>query len=179
MMSSWTRRVFKRALVAITILFAVSITLAITSPAAARPLLALAIGGTYQGSEGVRFQRGFTDCGVSALEMVFVHHRVPTDSLEPVRTMVTVRDSGLTMLEMRDIAVAHGLSAEGMRMNLAALQQARLPSIASFPDHWVVVDRVTPERVEIRDPSIGRVTLSHERFLSQWTRNILVIGERQ
>ena len=177
MMSTWTRRIFKRALVALVVLVGVTITLAITSPAAARPILALAIGGTYQGSDGVRFQRGLTDCGVAALEMVFAEHGIQTDSLEPVRSLVTARDSGLTMLEMRDIAVAHGLTAEGLRMNLAALQRAKLPSIASFPDHWVVVDRVTSETVEIRDPSIGRVKLSHERFLGQWTSNILVIGK--
>jgi ATP-binding cassette subfamily B protein len=177
MISTRTRRIFKRVLVAVVVLFAATITLAITSPAAARPLLALAIGGTYEGADGVRFQKTSTDCGVSSLEMIFIGHGLPTDSLEPVRDMAAHRDSGLTMLEMRDIAVVHGLTAEGMRMNLPALAQTRLPAIASFPEHWVVVDRVTPETVEIRDPSIGRVKLTHERFLELWTGHILVIGK--
>ena len=181
MMSHRTRRILWALLaVSLSLVGAAALVTISPPPVAARPLLALTVGASYRGSEQVRFQEGDSDCGVAALEMLFDAHGVETRTLEPVRALVARRDDGLTMLEMRNLAVDHGLAADGMRMNLAALARARFPAIVSFPDHWVVVDRVTPDgTVDLRDPAIGRLRMTHARFDERWTGHVLLIGKRR
>jgi hypothetical protein len=172
-------RVFKRAAIGLAVLL-VALVVVLSLPPTVAPagqLLALASGGTYEGAQGMRFQKSAVDCGVAALEMVFIEQHVDPRLLEPARAMVIARDSGLTMLEMSEIAAKHGLVAEGRRMNLAALEHAPLPVVGSFPGHWVVIDRVTPDGyVDIRDPEIGRVRMTSRRFLQRWTGKVLLVG---
>lgn len=146
------------------------------TPVPVAATLAWAIGGRYEGRAGVRMQQGAEDCGVAALAMILEHHR-RAPRLEEVRGRVLERGQGLSMLEMQGIAGERGLEASGWRLDLAALERAPLPAVAHFEDHYVVVDRVAPDgTVELRDPSIGRVTLSAERFRRLWTGNVLLFG---
>jgi ATP-binding cassette, subfamily B, bacterial len=146
------------------------------TPVPVAKALAWAIDARYLGREGVRMQRGKVDCGVAALAMVLEHHR-RAPALEGVSRDVLERGEGLTLLEMQGIAAGRGLQASGWRLDVPALARAPLPAVAHFQDHYVVVDRVTPGgTVLIRDPSIGRLELSAERFRELWTGNVLLFG---
>lgn len=80
------------------------------------------------------------------------------------------------MLEMEQALERVGLQVDGRRMNLAARAQAHLPVIASFPDHFVVVDRRAADGTwEIRDPSIGRVRFDASALQALWTGRVLEV----
>lgn len=138
--------------------------------------MAWTIGGEYRGSGGVRFQEGPTDCGVAVLSMILDDHvRVPR--LEEDRRRVLERGYGLSLLEMREIGRRHGLRAAGWRMDFAGLMEARLPAIAHFDNHYVVVDRILADgTVRIRDPAVGRVELSRSSFERLWTGHLLLFA---
>lgn len=136
--------------------------------------LAWGLDARYLGRQGVQMQRGKVDCGVAALAMILTHHRREAP-LGHIRRKVLERGVGLSLLEMQGIALEHGLSAEGWRLDTSALARAPLPAIAHFQDHYVVVDTVRSNgTVLVRDPSIGRMQLSASRFQKLWTGNILL-----
>jgi hypothetical protein len=103
-------RVLKRAAIGFAVLLVASAVVLSLPPtvAPAGQLLAFASGGSYQGADGMRFQKSSVDCGVAALEMVFIEHHVDPSVLEPGRARVIARDSGLTNLEMSLKAASHG-----------------------------------------------------------------------
>ncbi len=154
-----------------------TLVLGLTSPVPPEPVARFwtwSVGGDYRGRDGVRLQRGASDCGVAALMMVLEdRHRTPR--LEGVRLRVLERDRGLSLLEMQSIAAEHGLRATGWRLDFEGLARAPLPAVAHYDDHYVVVDRVEPDgMVRIRDPSIGRIDLPRESFVKLWTGNVLL-----
>lgn len=172
-------RSLRRLLLGLTVLFVGAFGAAVAYPTSAPAARASAIlmGGEYLGQEGVRLQKGEVDCGVAALEMVFESHGLDTGALESIRTRVVERDAGLTFEEMRQIASAHGLAADGWRMEVSELAGARLPALVHLPGHFVVVDRVTPAgQVELRDPAVGRVRMPVNRFARKWTGNVLLFS---
>lgn len=145
---------------------------------AREPLLghvaAAVLGADYLGQDGVRRQRGEVDCGVAVLEMIFAARGVPPARLSGTREAVLGRGRGLSLLEMQQIALRHGLDAAGYRMNMAGLAAAPLPAVAHFPDHFVVVDRVTSSDVELRDPAVGRLRMPRARFQALWSGRTIV-----
>lgn len=151
-------------------------------PPSAEPVArvrAWVMGADYLDRAGVRFQRGSSDCGVAALEMLLLDNGFDPSGLGPLRETVAFRGRGLTFLEMQRVAADHGLPTEGWMLDLATLASAPLPGIAHFPGHFVVVDRITADGwVELRDPAVGRVRMSRSRFLELWTGRMLIVSPR-
>ncbi|HLM69615.1 MAG TPA: cysteine peptidase family C39 domain-containing protein [Longimicrobium sp.] len=133
-------------------------------------------GAEYLGRDGVVIQKGDADCGIAALQMVLVKRGIPAASLDSARAAVLARnDDGASMLELKALAEAHGVRAEGWRMGLAGLSRAPLPAVVHLGDHFAVVDRILAGgRVELRDPSLGRLRMSAEDFRDIWTGNTLI-----
>ncbi len=94
--------------------------------------------------------------------------------LDSLREAVIARDSGLSFFELQQVSQAHGLPAQGYVLTFEQLTHAALPAIAHFPGHFVVVDSVRGDGVVIRDPAIGRLLLSRDRFERRWTRRTLI-----
>ncbi|RMG44072.1 MAG: ATP-binding cassette domain-containing protein [Acidobacteria bacterium] len=42
--------------------------------------------------------------------------------------------------------------------------------------HWVVIDEATPHKVRVRDPLLGLIELSHQRFQRLWDGFALLVG---
>jgi hypothetical protein len=145
-----------------------------TAPPVARAV-AWAVGAQYLGSGGVRMQQGEVDCGVAALQMVLDARGVRQAGIDSARAAILGRGQGATLAELQALAARSGLRSEGWRMDAAALARAPRPLIAHFADHFVVVDSVDGDgSVLARDPGIGRVRFSAERFAALWTGNVLV-----
>lgn len=132
------------------------------------------VGGRYVGRDGVTMQVGAVDCGAAALTMVFREHGLRAMILDSLREAVIARGSGLSFLELQQVSQAHGLPAQGYVLAFEQLAHAALPAIAHFPGHFVVVDSVRGDDVVIRDPAIGRLLLSRDRFERRWTRRTLI-----
>ncbi|MET0399755.1 MAG: cysteine peptidase family C39 domain-containing protein [Longimicrobiaceae bacterium] len=160
----------------VTVLGTLGIVAATSQPTPEPVAKALAweLDARYLGRRGVQLQRGKVDCGVAALAMILTHHRREA-RLDDVRREVLDRGEGLSLLEMQEIALEHGLAAEGWRLDASALAHASLPAIAHFQDHYVVVDEVRSDgSVLVRDPAIGWMEVPASRFQKLWTGNVLL-----
>jgi predicted double-glycine peptidase len=138
-------------------------------------------GAEYLGRDGVVIQQGRADCGIAALQMILEPRGVPGASLDSARAAVLERGGeGASMLELKRLAEARGVRAEGWRMGMAALSRAPLPAVVHLGDHFAVVDRILADgRVELRDPSLGRMRVSGEDFRDiLWTGNVLLFPRR-
>lgn len=132
-------------------------------------------GAEYLGREGVVIQQGDEDCGIAALQMVLEPRGVPAGTLDSARAAVLRGTGGASLEELKELAGARGVRAEGWRMDLPALAAAPLPAVVHLADHFAVVDRVLADgRVEMRDPSLGRIRVSAEDFNDIWTGNVLL-----
>jgi ABC-type bacteriocin/lantibiotic exporter with double-glycine peptidase domain len=138
---------------------------------------AFMLGATYLGDSAVRRQRSFEDCGVAAVHMIFDAHLKPftSETDDSLLRIVKTRGFGLSFAEMAHLAGDRGLVASGYVMDLDALGRATLPAIAHLKRHFVVVDRVTPTSVVLRDPFFGRLSFPRSRFVRQWTGRVLVV----
>lgn len=162
-----------------TVVFLATAGFAFTAFPTAVPVsrtVAWLFGAEYLGRDGVVIQKGDADCGIAALQMVFAKRGIPATALDSARAAVLARDDdGASMLELKTLAEAHGVRAEGWRMGLAGLSRAPLPAVVHLSDHFAVVDRILSDgRVEMRDPSLGRLRMSAEDFRDIWTGNTLI-----
>jgi ABC-type bacteriocin/lantibiotic exporter with double-glycine peptidase domain len=136
---------------------------------------AYALGAVYLGDSAVHRQKSLQDCGVAALHMLFDTHHRPFAAGDSLLAVVKGRDRGLSFAEMATIARGAGLSAHGYEMNLDALARMNGPTIAHLKTHYVVVDRVRRDSVDIRDPLLGRLRLPASRFQQEWSGRVLVV----
>ena len=133
------------------------------------------LGATYLSDSAVRRQRSLEDCGVAALHMLFDTHRRSFPVADSLLQVVRARHRGLSFAEMATVANASGLSANGYLMDLDALAKMEGPTIAHLKTHFVVVDRVRGNSVDIRDPVHGRLRLPARRFQQAWSGRLLVV----
>lgn len=133
-------------------------------------------GAEYLGRNGVVMQTGDADCGIAALQMVLAGRGVAGATLDSARAAVLKRgENGASMLELKVLAESRGVRAEGWRMGLAGLGRAPLPAVVHLGDHFAVVDRILPNgRVEMRDPSLGRLRMAAADFRDIWTGHTLI-----
>lgn len=127
----------------------------------------------YLGREGVRLQTSSLDCGVAAMEMLLASHGT-VHSLDRARAAVLRSGAGLTMADLIPLAEQHALTARAYRATPAALPRLRTPFIAHFRRHYVVVDTVGPDSVLFRDPALGRLRATRDRFVELWSGHVLL-----
>ena len=136
-------------------------------------------GAEWMGRQGVAIQQGDSDCGIAALQMALAARGVMPMSLEPARAAAQ-HDHGTTLLQLKRLAEARGVRAEGWRMDLHALARAPKPALVHLGDHFAVVDHVERDgRVVMRDPSLGRIRVAAEDFNDLWTGDALVFPRPQ
>lgn len=141
---------------------------------AAKVTAARSVGGEYLNDANVEFQLSPSSCGAAALQMVLRHHGISVGQRSLNREL---GEPGhwATLAELRKVAAAHGLPAEGWRLELSALTRETLPAILHVPDHFVVVDSIRPDGVFLRDPAVGNLRFTHEAFSTWWTGEALLM----
>jgi ABC-type bacteriocin/lantibiotic exporter with double-glycine peptidase domain len=133
------------------------------------------LGAEYLGRDGVTIQQSEDDCGIAALQMIMEGRGIPGAVLDSARAEVIRRGEGTSFWELKQLAEAQGIRADGWRMGAQRLARSPLPAIVDLTDHFTVVERVLPDgRVELRDPSLGRIRMSAEDFHDNWTGNVLI-----
>jgi ABC-type bacteriocin/lantibiotic exporter with double-glycine peptidase domain len=131
-------------------------------------------GAEWMGRQGVAIQQGGSDCGIAALQMALAARGVMPMSLDSARRAAE-HDHGTSLLQLKRLAEARGVKAEGWRMELHALARAPKPAVVHLGDHFAVVDHVERDgRVVMRDPSLGRIRVSAEDFNDIWTGDVLL-----
>ncbi len=119
-------------------------------------------------------QQSTSDCGIACLAMI-AQHWGKRLSLNGLRNIAKVGRTGATLKNLAAAAEVIGFQARPVRASLNRLREQH-PWIAHWQgDHYVVVYRVTRNRVLIADPARGKRQISHQAFLKDWTGFALLL----
>ncbi|GAA3444094.1 peptidase domain-containing ABC transporter [Planomonospora venezuelensis] len=117
----------------------------------------------------VILQHSMVECGAACLAMVLAAHgrRVPVYTLS--EEMGIGRD-GVSALTLVRTAQAHGLATRAASVPAAQVAELPLPAVVHWRhSHFVVVERVSPGRIGIIDPGLGRVGLTPRDFAESYS----------
>ncbi|MDF5752813.1 peptidase domain-containing ABC transporter [Spongiactinospora sp. TRM90649] len=122
----------------------------------------------------VILQNTDTECGAASLAMVLCHHGRRT-TLHQVTERLQIGRDGLSAKALLDGAREHGLKARGFSLAPEDLARVPLPAVAHWEfRHFLVVERWSPDRVDVVDPADGRRRLTAEEFGAGFTGVLLV-----
>ncbi|MCC6170217.1 MAG: peptidase domain-containing ABC transporter [Caldilineaceae bacterium] len=115
------------------------------------------------------------ECGAACLAMVLSYFGRATTLTECRRYLRSGRD-GLTARAIVQAARDLGLRVRALSLEPAGLAQVRGPAIVHWTfDHFLVLERWTPQAVEVVDPAVGRRRLSPAEFNAGFTGVILLL----
>jgi ATP-binding cassette subfamily B protein len=120
---------------------------------------------------GVVMQVDSDDCATACLVMVARSFGRRPSLLQLRDACETGGDSGGTSLAgIVDAAASIGVQMEARLASPPTLAALPTPFIAHWNgDHWIVVDDVDDELVDIRDPAVGAVSVPLDEFIESWT----------
>lgn len=114
-----------------------------------------------------------TECGAAALGSILGYYGryIP---LATLRVDCGITRNGSNALNILKAARRHGLTAEGLRRDIADLSELQLPVILFWSfDHFVVLEGFTRSHAMINDPALGRRKVSFAEFDGAFTGIVL------
>jgi predicted double-glycine peptidase len=125
-------------------------------------------------------------CGSAALATLLTHHYGQPVSEQFVFEQMfargdqkKIRKEGFSLLDMKRFLAARGFDADGFRLPLQQLADARLPAIVLVTEkgyhHFVVIKGVADGRVLVGDPAGGTRSLTRPAFEQIWTNKLLFV----
>lgn len=127
-------------------------------------------------------QRDYKDCGVCSLLSIIEYYGGKV-SLEQLRLDAKVSIEGTTALNIVLTAKKYGFDSIGAKVN-GLDDIKRLPAIAHINlknggTHYVVIYKITKEKVILMDPAKGKVVKHKEEFIEEWSKVVLLFYPRQ
>ena len=123
-----------------------------------------------------RKQHSASDCGVACLVMIGQYWG-KNFSISELRSVANVDRSGASIKGLITAAEYLGFAPRPVKADLSALAKQTLPAIAHWQgNHYVVIYRITGDRVIISDPQIGRRNLNRQEFVRDWTGYTLLLS---
>lgn len=117
-----------------------------------------------------------TECGAACLAMVLTYHGREMTINECRRVLQSGRD-GLTARAIAQAARSMGLDVRAFTMAPDTLADVPLPAIVHWNfDHFLVVERWSPQEVRVVDPAAGRRRLTSEEFSAGFTGVVLTMA---
>ncbi len=88
-------------------------------------------------------------------------------------------ENGLSLTDLKNVAVAAGYQATMGRRTLAEMAELKAPvivrTIQGEYKHFVVFRGVLKDRVFLADPSQGQVRMSFQEFAKRWTDGVVLV----
>lgn len=136
-------------------------------------------------SSTLRQQYDFS-CGSAALATLLTHHYAhPVSEQEAFQWMFVhgdrekIRREGFSLLDMQRYLASLGFRADGFKLPLQALLDARLPAIVLVAEggyhHFVVLKGADDGRILLGDPSRGTRSVTRAQFESIWINGLLFV----
>lgn len=119
-------------------------------------------------------QMSAVECGAACLSMVLSYygHKTPVSEC---REELGIGRDGVTGLAIVKAARAHGLRVRAYSLGTENFAFVTLPAIIHWEfNHFVLVEKWSPARVEIIDPAVGRRQLTAAQFNEGFTGVVLV-----
>lgn len=109
-------------------------------------------------------QRNPTECGPACLAMILSYHGRQTSLADCLEFCDAGRD-GTTVLQLAEAARARGLRTRVYSSDLESFRHVELPAIVHWEfNHFLVVERWTPESIDVVDPTGGRRRITRAEF---------------
>lgn len=135
--------------------------------------------------EVVQQQYDFS-CGAAAVATLLTYHySLPTNEEEVFSVMYNrgdqarIQREGFSLLDMKAFLESRGFRADGYRIGLDKLTEAKVPAIVLTNTngylHFVVVKGVTGDKVLVADPAQGNKILPRDQFEATWNGLLFVI----
>jgi ATP-binding cassette, subfamily C, bacteriocin exporter len=124
-------------------------------------------------------QHDIKDCGAACLASLGAHYKVNLP-IAKIRQFASTDKRGTNVLGMIEAAQKMGFTAKGVKGGLDAIDKIPLPAVAHVVvqeqlHHFVVVYKVTKNKIEVMDPAFGKMeTYTFEDFQKIWT-GILIL----
>jgi ATP-binding cassette subfamily B protein len=120
-------------------------------------------------------QQSASDCGVACLVMVG-RFWGKCFSINQLRNIANVDRDGTSLQGLIAAAESIGFSPRPVKADLKSLTEQGLPAIVHWEKyHYIVVYKITRDRVIVADPAIGRRILTHKEFLDGWAGYTLLL----
>lgn len=125
-------------------------------------------------------------CGSAAVATLLTHHYGQPVSEEFVFEQMfargdqrKIRKEGFSLLDMKRFLSAQGYQADGFKLPLQKLVDAKLPAIVLVSEkgyhHFVVIKGAANDRILIGDPASGTRSLTRAAFEQIWTSKLLFV----
>ena len=127
-------------------------------------------------------QRDFKDCGVCALSSIIQHYGGYV-SLERIRLDVKASSDGTNAFSLIEASKKYGFDSVGLKVKSLDDKKVKLPAIAHMNlkngfQHFVVVYKLTKNKVVLMDPAKGRIVMNRDEFNREWSKTILIMYPR-
>lgn len=124
-------------------------------------------------------QRDLKDCGVCSLASIIEYYGGYV-SLERLRLDAKVSNEGTTALNLVETAKKYGFDAQGIKVANLKDKHIKLPAIAHLVkqnglSHYVVIYKITRDKVILMDPAKGRVVKTKDGFYEEWSHVLLIL----
>lgn len=128
-------------------------------------------------------QHDSKDCGVACLATICSQYGMDMP-LAKYREYTKTDNMGTNFFGLTEAGKQLGFDAEALSGDFESLlnainsKEVHLPFIAHVIknerlEYFIVVHKITSDKIIISDPGIGLLTISHQIFLSEWTGNIV------
>ena len=125
-------------------------------------------------------------CGSAAVATLLTHHYGVVASEQSVFVQMyaqgdqqKIRKEGFSLLDMKRFLAAKGFQADGFKLPLQKLVDAKLPAIVLVSEkgyhHFVVIKGAADGRILIGDPAIGTRSLPRAAFEQIWGNKLLFV----
>ena len=121
----------------------------------------------------VILQAEVAECGLACIAMVASHHGNKLD-LQGIRGKFSTSLKGVNLKQLMQIADELGLANRALQCDLEDIKKISLPAILHWDlNHFVVLVKVSGDKLTINDPAIGRRKLRLSEFSQHFTGVLL------
>lgn len=110
------------------------------------------------------------DCGIACLRMISKYYGVNISSNDKVFIESNLTHQGLVFSEISDISNKIGFDNLFVELNFDEIAgNVILPAIFFWKkNHYIVVYKLTNNKIYFCDPAIGKIVLTKEKFIKNW-----------
>lgn len=119
-------------------------------------------------------QHDMMDCAAACMSMISKYYK-RNINIATWRSIIHVTKEGASMLSVKKGCDKVGFDSIGVMVSFNGMRRFKTPFIALMSYHYVVVYRVFEDSIEIADPEKGYITLSKDKFVEDYSNNILAL----
>jgi ATP-binding cassette subfamily B protein len=112
------------------------------------------------------------DCSLACLKMISKYYGVNISNSNPVLAESNLLKQGISISDLKQTAEKLGYKTLTVKLDFEkAVENAPLPAIFFWnQNHFVIVYKITSNKVFVADPAFGKTSYSKKDFLQGWTQ---------